>query len=180
MVAIHHAIRVIRRNPAFAALIVVILGIGVGATTAAMNVAANVLWNPLPVTDDENLVRVSKSLPVGSTSVPFTPAEMKAWGEASRTMDAVAGVQYDGAWPWPAQFDNRALVVTGATVSGNFFRVLGVQPIVGRVLSDDDARKGAEDVVVIGYGLWRREFGSVPGVVGLGANQQGSRRPVPQ
>lgn len=166
MIAVFHAIRVIRRNPAFSALIVVILGIGVGATTAAMNVATAVLWNPLPVTDDPNLVRISKTLPVGSTNVPFTPAETIAWGESSRTMDAVAGVQYDGAWPWPAQFDNRALVVTGATVSGNFFHVLGVQPIVGRVLSDDDARQGAEDVVVIGYGLWRREFGGIPGIVG--------------
>jgi hypothetical protein len=107
MRAIRRAIRVVRRNPAFAALVVTILGVGVGATTAAMNVAAAILWNPLPVADDSSLVLVSKTLPVGSTNVPFTPAEMSAWAEASRTMDAVAGVQYDGAWPWPAQFDNQ-------------------------------------------------------------------------
>ena len=109
---------------------------------------------------------ITKRLPTGSTAVPFTPAEMTAWGDAARTLDAVGGVQYDGAWPWPAELGDRALTVTGTAVSGNFFEVLGARPAAGRLLVAADARAGSEDVAVIGYGLWRREFGGDPGVAG--------------
>jgi putative ABC transport system permease protein len=158
--------RVIRREPGFVALVVLTLAVGIGATTAAVNVAASVLLTPLPVKDDSRLVLITKTLPSGSTLVPFSPAETIAWAQASQTMESVAGVQYDGAWPWSAEFGDRALTVTGTAVSGNFFSVLGAQPIVGRLLAAEDAVAGTEEVVVIGYALWRRQFGAHPGVVG--------------
>ncbi len=77
-----------------------------------------------------------------------------------------AGVQYDGAWPWTADLGDRAITVTGTAVSGNFFDVLGAQPLLGRLLHAEDAVTGAEVVAVIGYGLWRHHFGSNPAVVG--------------
>ena len=166
MQAIRHAIRAIRSHPGFGALVVLILATGIGATTAALNVAARVLLTPLPVKDDLRLVVITKRLPTGSTAVPFTPAEMTAWGEGTRTLEAVGGVQYDGAWPWPAELGDRALTVTGTTVSGNFFEVLGARPAAGRLLVAADARAGSEEVAVIGYGLWRRQFGGDPGVAG--------------
>lgn len=164
--AVRNAIRVTRRNPGFVALVVLTLAIGIGATAAAMNVAASVLLTQLPVKDDSRLVLITKAVPTGSTLIPFSYAEVTAWAEASRTLENVAGVQYDGAWPWPAELGDRALTVTGTAVSGNFFDVLGAQPIVGRLLGAEDAMAGAEEVVVIGYGLWRRQFGGQPGVVG--------------
>ena len=72
----------------------------------------------------------------------------------------------DGAWPWPAQYHDRALTVTGVTVTGDFFATLGVQPIFGRLLAADDAKVGSDDVAVLGYGLWRRQFGGAPTIVG--------------
>lgn len=164
--AVRHAIRVTRRDPGFVALVVFTLAVGIGATTAAVNVAASVLLSPLPVKDDSRLVLLTKTLSAGSTLVPFSYAEMTAWGEASRTLETVAGVQYDGAWPWPAEFGDRRLTVTGTAVSGNFFSVLGARPIVGRLLAAEDAMTGSEEVAVIGYGLWRRQFGGHLEVVG--------------
>jgi putative ABC transport system permease protein len=164
--SIRNAIRFTRRDPGFVALVVFSLAIGIGATTAAVNVASSVLLTPLPVRDESRLLLITKRLASGSTLVPFSYAEMTAWAEASRTLETVAGVQYDGAWPWPAKFGDRALTVTGTAVSGNFFSVLGAQPVLGRLLAAEDARTGAEEVAVIGYDLWRRQFGGDLGVVG--------------
>jgi predicted permease len=162
----HSALRLSRRNPGYVGLIVVILGLGIGATTAALSVASSVLFSPLPVADESRLVLITKTLSAGSTLMPFSYAEIAAWREASRTLESVAGVQYDGAWPWPAQYRDHALTVTGATVTGDFFATLGAQPVFGRLLTAEDAKVGAADVAVLGYGLWRRQFGGDPTIVG--------------
>ena len=174
--AVRNASRLTRSHPGFVALLVLTLSVGIGSTTAALNVAASVLLTPLPVADDSRLLLITKRLAGGPTVVPFSFAEVTAWGEASRTLEAVGGVQYDGAWPWPAQFRDRVLPVTGAAVSGNFFSVLGAQPIYGRLLAAEDARAGAEEVAVLGYGLWRRQFGGDPGIVGQTIRLNGSPR----
>ena len=160
------ALRLSRRNPGHVGLIVVILGLGIGATTAALSVASSVLFSPLPVADESRLVLITKTLSAGSTLTPFSYAEIAAWRHASRTLESVAGVQYDGAWPWPAQYRDRALTVTGATVTGDFFATLGAQPVFGRLLTVEDATVGADDVAVLGYGLWRRQFGGDPTIIG--------------
>jgi putative ABC transport system permease protein len=154
------------RPPGFVALVVLTLAVGIGATTAAMNVAAHVLLMPLPVADESRLVLIKKTLPVGATEVPFSYGELAQWTGATRTLDAIAGVQYDGAWPWSAEIDSRTLTITGTAVSGNFFSVLGAQPAAGRLLELRDALAGSEQVVVIGHGLWRRQFGGHAGVIG--------------
>ena len=158
--------RLSRRDPGFVAVAVITLALGIGATTAAMSIAASVLQNPLPLRDESQLVFITKTTPAGSTLVPFSYAEIAAWRDASRTLDGIAGVQYDGAWPWPAEHGDRGMTVTGTAVSGNFFEVLGAQPAAGRLLREEDARAGADVVAVIGYGLWRREFAGNPAVVG--------------
>jgi putative ABC transport system permease protein len=164
--AFRQALKVVRREPRFVATLVLTLAVGIGATTAALSVAASVLLSPLPIKDESRLLLVNKTLPTGSTLVPFSYAEISAWVEASRTLEAVGGVQYDGAWPWTADLGDRAITVTGTAVSGNFFDVLGAQPLLGRLLHAEDAVTGAEVVAVIGYGLWRHHFGSNPAVVG--------------
>jgi putative ABC transport system permease protein len=161
-----NALRMTRRHPGFVTLVLVTLATGIGAATAAVNVATSVLWTPLPVTDEGRVLVINKTLTTGSVLVPFSPDEMKNWSAATRTMAGVAGVQYDGAWPWPAQFGDAAMSLTGTMVSGNFFTVLGAQPIAGRLLVAEDANPGSEDVVVIGYRVWRRQFAGDPGVVG--------------
>ena len=164
--AVRHAARLARHDRSFVAIVTVTLGLGIGATTAALSVAAAVLHNPLPLRDESRLVLVTKTLSTGPTRVPFSYAEIAAWREASRTLERIAGVQYDGAWAWPAQRGDRGMTVTGAAVTGNFFEVLGAQAVVGRLLREEDAVAGAEVVVVIGYTLWRRGFAGDETLIG--------------
>ena len=160
------SVRLGRRRPGPIGLIVLILGLGIGGTTAALNVASSVLLSPLPVVNESRLVLIAKTLSAGSTLVPFSYAEIAAWRDASRTLESVAGVQYDGAWPWAAQYRDLTLTVTGATVTGDFFATLGEEPVFGRLLRAADAKVGSDDVVVLGYGLWRRQFGGNPKIIG--------------
>jgi putative ABC transport system permease protein len=162
---LRHAIRITCRDPGFIAIAVLTLAVGIGAATAAMSVAASVLRNPLPVRDDSQLVLVTKTLSTGSTLVPFSYAEIAAWRGASRTLEDISGAQYDGAWPWPADLSGGPMMVTGTAVSGNFFEVLGIRPVIGRVLRSEDASAGGEVVAVIGYSLWRREFNGNPAIL---------------
>ena len=164
--AFRHALRGARRDRGFVAMVVLTLAVGIGATTAALSVAASVLLSPLPLRDDSRLLLVTKTVPAGSVLVPFSYREIAAWREASHTLESIAGVQYDGAWPWPAEHGDRAMTVTGTAVTGNFFEVLGAEPVIGRLLREEDAVAGAEVVAVIGYSLWRREFAGNPAVVG--------------
>jgi putative ABC transport system permease protein len=145
--AVRNAIRVTRRHPGFVALVVLMLAAGIGATTAALNVAASVLLTTLPVQDESRLVLITKTLTSTPTLVPFSYSEIAAWRDASRSLETIAGVQYDGAWPWAAQFGDRALTVTGTAVTGDFFNVLGVQPVVGRLLAASDARASSAAIL---------------------------------
>jgi predicted permease len=163
---LRNAMRLSRHHSGFVALIVVILALGIGSTAAAVSVASSVLFSPLPVADESRLVLIMKTLSGGPTLIPFSYAEIAAWRDASRTAESVAGVQYDGAWPWPAQYRDRALTLTGATVTGDFFATLGVQPVFGRLLEAEDAKVGSDEVAVLGYGVWRRQFGGDPAVIG--------------
>ena len=86
------ALRLSRRNPGYVGLIVAILGLGIGATTAALSVASSVLFSPLPVADESRLVLITKTLSAGSTLTPFSYAEIAAWRDASCTLESVAGV----------------------------------------------------------------------------------------
>ena len=160
------AIRLTREHPAFVALVSLILGVGIGATSAALNVARSVVFTPLPVADESRLVLIAKTTTNTAVLMPFSYAEIAAWRDSTHTLETVAGVQYDGAWPWPAQFHDRAFSVTGAMVTGDFFAALGARPVLGRLLTPDDAKVGSDEVAVLGYTLWRGQFGGDPRILG--------------
>jgi predicted permease len=160
------AFRSLRKRPAFGALVVVTLGVGIGVVTAMFAVAHGILLRPLPITDQDDVVLVRKEAPRDRSLRPFPVADLAALRERSRTFVSVAGVQYDGAFPAVAQLGDHAISVVGTLVSGEFFRVLGVRPAVGRTLLPADAMPEAQSVAVISYGLWQRQFGGDTSVIG--------------
>lgn len=89
---IHFAVRLLVKEPSFTLMAVIMLAFGIGATTAALNVAASVLLTQLPVRDETRLILVSKRLQAGSTLIPYSIAEIAEWADASRTLESVAGV----------------------------------------------------------------------------------------
>lgn len=158
-------LRSLRKAPTFSAATILTLAIGIAAVSAMFSAVNGVLLRSLPVEDDATLVLIRKELPRDGTLAPFGYSDMAAFEERGGVV-AVAGVQYDGAFPWIVVDGDRAVTMMGTAVSGTFFQVLGVRPALGRLLEKGDAREGAEPVVVLSYALWERAFGRDPGVLG--------------
>jgi putative ABC transport system permease protein len=163
---LRYALRKLARTPGFTAVAILTLALGIGATTAMFSVTNGVLLKPLPIDEQERLVLLYKEAPRDHSLRPFDVTDLTALRERSHVFAGVTGVQYDGAFPYVVQAGDRALSVMTSMVSGEFFWVLGVRPVAGRLTEPADAVAGAEPVVMISYGLWQREFGGDPSAVG--------------
>jgi putative ABC transport system permease protein len=144
-----------------------VLGLGIAAATAILAMVHGVLLRPLPIRDQERVIIAWKDLPSsGYQHYPFGDRAIASVGEGSRLLERVAGVTTNGGSQWVAVDGNVASYVQGALVTGAFFDVLDVAPLLGRRLTADDDRDGSEPVVVISAGLWKRRYGGSPQIVG--------------
>jgi hypothetical protein len=172
------ALRSLARNRTFSIVAGLTLALGIAAAVTAFASAYGVLLRPLPVAHEDRLVVVRKEQPQDGTLVPFSHRDLRALGEHTSLVEDVGGVQYDGAFPWIVVDRDQATSLMGTLVSGEFFRVLGARPALGRLLEASDATTGAEPVVVISYALWQGRFGGDPGVLGRRLRAQGEIRTV--
>ena len=160
------ALRVLRRNATFAASVVVTLAVGIGAATAMFAVVNGVLLTRLPIHDQGRVMVLRKEQLVGNeTLVPFSVGDLRNFAAQTRTLETVAGAQYDGAWPATMRDGDRVLSPNTAVVSGNFFTTLGMRATFGRTLMESDDVVGG-DAIVISHALWLRAFGGDSAVVG--------------
>ena len=160
------ALRVLRRNATFAASVVVTLAVGIGAATAMFGVVNGVLLTRLPIHDQGRVMVLRKEQLVGNeTLVPFSVGDLRNFAAQTRTLETVAGAQYDGAWPATMRDGDRVLSPNTAVVSGNFFTTLGMRATFGRTLMETDDVVGG-DAIVISHALWLRAFGGDSTVVG--------------
>ncbi len=157
-----YGLRVLRKNPGFTAIAVFTLALGIGANTALFSVVNGVLLNPLPYPHPEELVTVSASKPnfnEGSISYP----NFRDWQRDNKTLAALAVVR-------PIDYTMTGLGETeqvhGEFISSDFFPILGVKPVLGRLLAPNEDEIGRGPVVLIGAGFWARKFGSKPDVLG--------------
>jgi putative ABC transport system permease protein len=158
--------RTLARNRGFAVAALVTLALGIGATTAIFSVVDGVLLRPLPYREPNRLVRIwsastKRSLSEAGVSVP----DLEDWRRESRTLESIAGWSATGAGLTLLGGDEPARLRT-AYVTEDFFRVLSVPALVGRMILPDEHRAGANRVVVLSRGLWERRFGGDPTVVG--------------
>jgi len=151
------AARTLARQPAYATVAIVTLALGIGANAAVFSVVRGVLARPLPYADAPRTVlltgRSEVSIPDGND-----------WRQRSRTLDGVALMIRQ--WDFDLLGRGEPARLSGSVVEPGLFRILGVRPLVGRVLAPADDRPGAPAVAVIGVGLWRRLFGADPRAVG--------------
>ncbi|HVO97151.1 MAG TPA: ABC transporter permease [Bryobacteraceae bacterium] len=151
---LRYAARVLARSPAFVAVAVLSLGLGIGGTSAMFALVNALLIRPLPYPGADRLVRVTGTYP---------RAALAMFREQSRSMDIAS------ASP-SSEFNlsgiGRTMRVAGSTVSGNLFSVLGVPVEAGRSLAVSDERRGADGVVVISHRMWIREFSADPRAIG--------------
>jgi putative ABC transport system permease protein len=156
------ALRQLKASPAFAAVAVLTLALGIGANSAMFAVADATLLRPLPYTDADRLVAVSELTPDGGRNAA-NPLDFVDWSERNRTLEAMAGAMSSGTSIIGA--DGIAQPLPGQAVTARFFDVLGVKPIAGRTFQPSDERI-LSDVVVLGEGLWRSHLGGDPAAVG--------------
>jgi predicted permease len=165
---VRYAARALLRNPGFALVVILTLGLGIGANTAIFTLLDQVLLRPLPVKAPAELVLLDGPGPFsGRTennqtfSYPMYRDLRDRGGEAFGEVLARYGTSVS------LSFQTRTERATAEVVSGNYFRALGVGPSLGRVFSADDERvPGGHPFVVLGHGYWQRRFGGDPGVVG--------------
>ncbi len=149
------------RAPGAAVVAAITLALGVGANTAVLSVFESILVNPLPYHDAGRLISVTES--DGSGAISRITA-MAAHQAALRCPSLSSiGLYTDGVWVLAGNGD--ADLFRGQRVTGGFFETLGVVPMLGRVITNDDDRSDAQ-VVVLSYELWMARFGGDAGVVG--------------
>ena len=167
MADLRFGLRVLGRNPGFAATAILLLALGIGANTAIFSVVNAVLLRPLPYQDPSRIMQVwhvppAKSFP-GLTRFSVSPANYLDWQSQNRTfgqMAAYGGVRFN------VGTGEHAEALQGARVEPDFFSILRVQPALGRLFSLDENQPGRDHVVLLSHLLWRDQFGSDPSVVG--------------
>ena len=158
-------LRMLRRSPAFTLIAVLTLAVGIGANTAIFSVLRSVLLRPLPYANPEQLVQIWTDHRALGRAEPewLAPPDFIDLRDGNKTFSAMAAY---GGWGPDITSSGDPESLTGMTVSGNYFSLLGASPAAGRLLSmaDDDA--AATPVVVISHALWARRFGSDPSIIG--------------
>ncbi len=181
---IRHAVRRLLRAPAFAAAALVTLTLGIGATTAVFTVVNAVLLQPLAYADPEQLVDLSHTLTIsGITRVDQSDATFLYYRRANRVFTDVGayrltGVNVGRLAGTASNGDSRSERVNAGLVSASTFAVLRVNPLVGRTFRDDEDRRGAPRVAIIGQRVWERKFGADRALIGKQLEIDGVPREV--
>lgn len=158
---IRYALRGLRRAPAHAAAVVILLALGLGSTVAVVSVIERVLLRPPPFPHPEKLFSLFESTVAGQVRLASYPTmrDWQAQNDVFERMAYVAGNQL------PMRGTDGLELLTAAYPSGDFFPLLGVSAALGRALGPDDERVGGR-VIVLSNGLWLRRFGGDRHIVG--------------
>src|SRR5215471_11279630 len=165
-----YSARALFKNPAFSSLAILTIALGVGANTSIFTAVEGVLLKSFSFPETERLVvvsGVSKSLPDMEVSYP----DYVDWRSEQRVfVDLAARTSAGGVISGIGEPER----VFGRYVTASFFSTLRVQPQIGRFFGEDEDKAGAERVMVIGDGLWRRRFNADPAVIGRAINYNGA------
>jgi predicted permease len=160
------ALRRLARAPGFTVIAVGTLALGIGGATAIFSVADAVILRPLPFPDPDRLVLVwQRDLARNYPVVAVSYRVYEEWRDQNRVFDELAGMP-EGNSGWTLTGRGEPVEIDGREVTGNFFAVLGVRPLLGRCLEPADSRVGAARVVALSYGVWRDRFSQDPAIVG--------------
>jgi len=161
-----HAVRRLARRPGFTLVATLTLAVGIGGATALFSVAHAVILRPLPYAAPDRLALVWQSdRERGQPFVEMSYPAFRDWRAGNPAFEELAGLPSTNQ-SWTLRGKDEPVELVGRLVSWSFFRVLGVQPALGRALVEDDDRRGAARVVVLSHGLWRDRFAADPGIVG--------------
>ncbi|HEV8037404.1 MAG TPA: ABC transporter permease [Bryobacteraceae bacterium] len=161
---IRYALRALARNRAFSTVAILTLGLGIGANTTIFTVVNGVLLKPLPYPEPDRLLMLFERQLSNGTLGTVAPANFFDWREQGHSFDKMAAID-----PYPDFILNgagEAKRLAGAAVSSDFFPLLGVRMVLGRGFLAEEDRPEQNQVVVLSYSTWQRNFGGRPDVVG--------------
>ncbi len=157
---IRYGTRVLLKHKAFTAIAVITLALGIGANTAIFSVVNELLLRPLPYRDSDRIVMLWEVSPEGRHQNTTSRANFRAWREQSTSYQNIAAFSDQR---FTLTGDGEPEEVSGQLAVPDMFKVLGVDPILGRTLIPED---GEDLVAVLSHGLWQRRFGGQPDVIG--------------
>jgi putative ABC transport system permease protein len=160
---VRFALRMLRRSPGFFLTLLTVLVLGIGTTTAMFSVVESLLLKPLPYAQPEELTmfwREDPRMERGPACIP----DFLDWKAQSQSFSELAAIDSSGLSLSSA--GDKPEPLQGANVSGDFFPLLGLRPLLGRLLTAADDQVGGPQVAVLASSLWHRRFGSDPGILG--------------
>jgi putative ABC transport system permease protein len=167
----------LRKQPGFTIVAALTLALGIGATAAVFSLIQGVLLTPPPYQQPEQLVLIPSARTDGQqTSSPrgWAAAQWMEWQKQATSFDAIA------AYAWTFNFlieSDGSESLEGMLVTRDYFRTVGLQPVLGRAFDESDTGTTPPPVVILGYELWQRKFNADPNVVGKTLRM--SRRDTP-
>src|ERR1051326_2855556 len=168
---IRYGFRMLLKSPVTTLVAVLTLALGIGANTTIFSTVNGFLLRPLPVANADRLVVFGGQQQGGDDFSRFSYADFKdirsqadGFSQVMAYTITLAGLEYQG----------RTEPVVLSYVSGNFFQGLGLKPEQGRLISGEQTENpGAENVVVLGYGYWKKRFNGEPAIVGQQVKMNG-------
>jgi len=168
---VRHAWRSLRATPATSALAIATFALGTGAVAAILSVLQATLFTPPPYRDPGRLVMIWADLSAaGFPRAPLSGPELLDLRQRTTTFEGIAGVWANSI---TLTQEGEPEFVRIGFVTPDFFPVLGVEPLVGRLLAREDETEGAPGTILLSHGLWQRRFGGDPGVVGRATTVNG-------
>ncbi|HMA24876.1 MAG TPA: ABC transporter permease, partial [Gemmatimonadaceae bacterium] len=159
------AVRSLRRNRGFAVAVVLTLALGIGLNTAMFTVLRGTLLRSLPNRDGQRLVYLRQSAHgLRQENQAFSVPEVADYRGASKTLSAIA--EYSSMTFTLVADDDQPVHVRTGIISGNYFDVMGLEPVAGRLLNPGDDGKDAASVAVLSHPFWMQHFGGDPRIVG--------------
>lgn len=161
------------KTPAFTAVALVVLALAIGANTAIFTVVNGVLLRPLPYPDSDRLVMLWETNPrfqIGIDTLPIAAGDFVDWREQNNSFEQVCAF---GATHLNLNGEGEPERISAASVSPTFFRLMKVEPRLGRLFQDEDEEPGKDRVVVISYALWQKRFGGQADAIGRTLNLDG-------
>lgn len=154
---VRYSVRALRKAPGFPVASIVILSLGIGASTAVFSIFSAALLRPLPYVGEDRIVAISeKRLREGSARSPVSVADFLDWRNVAKNLRSIE--LYESTRQTITSGDQVELAPS-ARVTAGFFEALGVQPLFGRTFGVPDENPGGRRVAILSYNAWRLRFG---------------------
>lgn len=159
------AMRQLLKNPGFTTVAVLTLALGIGASSTVFSLIQGVLLIPPPYPHPERVVLVTQTRTDGqhNNEQLWPSGQWQEWQKEAKSFEAIAG------YGWTFSFlvlPDGSESMEGMEVTSDYFKVVGLQPILGRAFADSDAASGPQKLIILGNSLWKRRFGANPAIIG--------------